>query len=849
MPHLLTPQRLPPIRRIPMPLLSVIIGLVCGLVVWGVLEQVQPKAVQAIFAKELESRIQQQARETLIRFDNFVLTHISTTRLLANHRDLASYLEPIYWLGDTAVVPLNHFQPPPWLPPTSEWKGLMRPSQVMLLDEGGGMREIFHMGDHFIPNSLAKRVELSLGDKRIQTHLISLDEKPYLFVSEIAEDVTGTQMGTLALLAPIDQQFMVASQQGISSSEVVVGLLDSSGQYFLASSHQEAVPVGTSWQDVEQRYLVTAQTLTGYDSAHIELQFVTLVPLAVVEVIQQQVIELEYRQRIIAAFFFVAVFTLVFFVVSQRLNQILHRISRFSQRALGAKQPIPERGNQLFVLEDWIQQFIQLVRDTRDDMRQKHETEMLESEALKQVLMETALDSIITIDQKGQVIEFNRTAQNTFLYQRDHVIGEDFVNLVLDRESRPLFLQLFSGLLSANEEVEGVRHEMLAIRSDGQRFPVELAIKPIELHEQTALTVYIHDVSGRKRAADEIRALARFTSESPNPILRVNKRGVILYANSASDYLLEYWGCEQAQTLPQYWRTRLRHIFEQNEHWETQLICDTRTYSLMFSPVTDADYVNIYGRDISAVKEAERVAREHQQELVHVCRLSTMGEMATGLAHELNQPLSAIANYANGSTRRMRMQTDAPQDILFALEQINAQADRAGEIIRRLRGMVAKQASVRSIADINDLVREVCSFVEFEAKKEGLVIAQELNLEPLWVKVDIVQIEQVMLNLLRNALDALLEIPEDNRQLTIKTCCHDELTVEVRVVDSGIGIDAGVMKHLFEPFFTTKKSGIGVGLVISQTIMEDHKGAISAETREGGGACFIMRLPSEGSYE
>jgi len=130
-----------------------------------------------------------------------------------------------------------------------------------------------------------------------------------------------------------------------------------------------------------------------------------------------------------------------------------------------------------------------------------------------------------------------------------------------------------------------------------------------------------------------------------------------------------------------------------------------------------------------------------------------------------------------------------------------------------------------------------------------LVIEQELSLEPLWVKVDIVQIEQVMLNLLRNALDALLEIPENERRLVIKTCCSEDGVAEVQVIDSGLGIEPKAMDHLFEPFFTTKQSGMGVGLVISQTIMEDHKGAIFVEAQDAGGACFIMRLPSDGSYE
>ena len=240
---------------------------------------------------------------------------------------------------------------------------------------------------------------------------------------------------------------------------------------------------------------------------------------------------------------------------------------------------------------------------------------------------------------------------------------------------------------------------------------------------------------------------------------------MIIYANSASAPLLDYWGCEHGQTLPLFWRNRLREVFDLGRDWETEVTCDGRIYSLLVTPVVDLDYVNIYGREITAVKAAERQAREHQQELVHVCRVSTMGEMATGLAHELNQPLAAIANFANGCVRRLRSNDQDKDSLLYALGQINNQADRAGEIIRSLRNLVVKQPPVRRVADLNELVQEVCSFVEFEARKTGVVIMQELSLSELPVRVDVVQIEQILLNLMRNALDALLEMPDDGREL------------------------------------------------------------------------------------
>ncbi len=599
--------------------------------------------------------------------------------------------------------------------------------------------------------------------------------------------------------------------------------------------------MGARLDQVAEEYVVTAQSFSAYEGSNLNMLFATLVPRSSVEATRRRVAVVERRQRLMTAITFITVFTLVFYVLSERLNRILRRISLFSRRALGGAQPVIEKGNQIFVLEDWIRQFIGNVRHARDEMRREHETEMQESEALKQAIMEAALDAIITIDQQGRIVDFNTTAERMFGHQREQVIGHDFLPLIIRPEDREKFINQWKRLRSAGTEEE-MRNEMEALTAEGVSFPVEVAIKAIRLRKRRLFTIYIHDISNRKRAEQEIRSLAKFASESPSPVLRVSPRGVIIYANPASIPLLEYWGCEQGQTLPVYWRKRVERVFDAEQDWETEISFEDRAYSLLMTPIVDLGYVNIYGRDITAIREAEKLAREHQQELVHVCRLSTMGEMATGLAHELNQPLSAIANYANGCARRLPKDAQASKDLTYALGQINSQADRAGQIIRRLRRLVGKQLPVRTVADVNELVREVCTFVEFEAKKAAVVIEQNLSMEPLSVRVDVVQIEQVFLNLIRNALDALLEVPQDQRHLVLRTGCHGD-SIQVDVVDSGPGIDADTAERLFEPFFTTKQSGMGMGLVISKTIVEDHNGRIQVRPAPDGGAWFSVILP------
>ena len=831
-------------RRIPLTLLSILVGLACGALVWAVLDQVQPRALRGIFAGELQTRLEQQARETLIRFESYVEAHTSTTRLLANHRSLSTYLDPIYWFDHDVNEPVVYFSPPPWLPATSLWRTLVEPGKILLIDRKGRTREVYNLDLRLMPRELLVLDRRFLSESRAQAFLTTLEGRPYLLISEIAEDGTGTNMGYLMMAVPLDSEFLLASQQGVSSSGVLVGLIDADEQRFLSSSDPEAVPVGTRMEQASQDYVVTAQSFFQYEGSVLNMQFATLVPRSSLEATRQRVEAVERRQRLVAATTFISVFTLVFYLFSERLNRILRRISLFSRRALGRRQPVLEKGNQIYVLEDWIKQFIGNVLTAREEMRREHETELKQSEAIHQAILEAALDPIITIDRKGKIIEFNSTAEKVFGYRRDDVIGILFPSLIIRAEDNRQFLQMMKRFESdAHSEDLEVRSEMVGLRGDGTQFPVEVAIKSIQLPLKEVFTAYVRDISSRKRAEEMITSLAKFPTESPNPILRVNRPGVIIYANPASAPLLSYWECEQGQKLPLYWRNRVVNVFDSGHNWESEVMVGEQIYSLLITPVTDLNYVNIYGRDITEVRRAESEAREHQQELIHVSRLSTMGEMATGLAHELNQPLSAIANYANGCVRRLPSGIDGAKDLIYALGQINSQAERAGEIIRRLRRLVGKQLPVRSEADINSLVREVCSFVEFEARRTGVVIEQELSMERLQVRVDVVQIEQVLLNLVRNALEALLEVPEKNRSLVVRSGRQSGGYVRVEVIDTGPGIKPEVAKNLFEPFFTTKESGMGMGLVISQTIAEDHGGRIEADPVAGIGSRFSLTLP------
>ena len=254
-------------------------------------------------------------------------------------------------------------------------------------------------------------------------------------------------------------------------------------------------------------------------------------------------------------------------------------------------------------------------------------------------------------------------------------------------------------------------------------------------------------------------------------------------------------------------------------------------------------------REMAERRRAEETARERQTEMDHVARLSILGEMASNLAHELNQPLGAIANYARGCTRRLEMGTVEPAQLAEITRAIAEQAERAGRIIARIRNFVRKRASQLEPMDVNEAVRAATSLCEARARGDGVAVVTTLADDLPPVLADAVQIEQVVLNLVMNALDALEGAQGGAPEVTVRTGRDAEGRVEIAVADRGRGLTDEARSRLFDPFFTTKPGGMGLGLSICRTIVEAHGGHLWATDNPGGGAVMRFVLPAAGKAQ
>jgi two-component system sensor kinase FixL len=385
--------------------------------------------------------------------------------------------------------------------------------------------------------------------------------------------------------------------------------------------------------------------------------------------------------------------------------------------------------------------------------------------------------------------------------------------------------------------------------------------------EPARLSGVVIDIDHEKRLEDAVRIRERhfrsILDTVPDAMIVIDEHGIMQFFSSAAERQFGYTepeaiGRNISELMPEpdrsrhdgylarYLKTGERHIIGIGRI-VTGMRRDGTTFPMHLTigemQSGGKPYFTGFVRDLTEQQQTQARLQELQSELVHVSRLTAMGEMASALAHELNQPLSAISNYMKGSRRLLAGSTDAnAPKIEAALDRAAEQAIRAGDIIRRLRNFVARDASEKRVESLSKMVEEAGALGLTGAREQGVFL--RFNLDPSCdlVIADRVQIQQVLVNLFRNALEAMA--PSTHRELKASNTRAADDMIEIAVSDSGSGFTGDDLANLFQPFFTTKETGMGVGLSISRTIIETHGGRMWAETNESGGATFRFTLPA-----
>jgi PAS domain S-box-containing protein len=497
--------------------------------------------------------------------------------------------------------------------------------------------------------------------------------------------------------------------------------------------------------------------------------------------------------------------------------------------------------------------------------RRKKDFALKESEIRFQTLFDSAAEFIFVIDPEGTIMLTNRYVSDQSGYETDEILGRSIKDFFTE-ESKHICDCNFPGLRERGHN----RAEIEFVCKDGSILQMECSATaiPDKNNEFSSFLIIQRDITERKRSAEALEDSERRFRAIFNSTFQfiglLNPDGILLEANQTA---LDFANVANADVVGKpFWETvwwsgsekeqeRLKEAVRKASRghmvrYETNNYgANGKTVSIDFSlkPVKNelGETVLIVpeGRDISERKRAEEQARQHQLESAHYMRLGLMGEMAAGMAHELNQPLAALISYCGTAHSVMRELPSTPKDLVDMLERATEQAHRASEIIKHIRQFVSKGSSEKRPVDIDELIIAMSDFLEWELRNSKVNITLDLDARMQKISANSVQIEQVLLNLVRNSLEAIRHAGISDGRLELKTRLLEDRSIQITVSDNGPGIPEDMRNRVFEPFQTSKECGMGMGLSIGRSIIKAHQGKIWLSENHQACTSFHIKLP------
>lgn len=486
-------------------------------------------------------------------------------------------------------------------------------------------------------------------------------------------------------------------------------------------------------------------------------------------------------------------------------------------------------------------------------------------DSLFETVAAASINGVLVINDRGLITVFNAACERMFLYRREEVLGHGVARLLASpfREEYELRLRHFQQ--TGETDAVGTGRELTGQRKDGSEFPVFMSLGEGAHKGKRVFVAVVQDLTDlqleRAIYAEQRAFLAAIVESANDAIVSKTLEGRITTWNKAAEKMFGYNAEEMIGTpiirlFPEDIASEEQEILQKIrtglaiEHYETVRIRKDGTpvdVSVTISPIRNSTGTVIGAsktiRDISERKITEARLQSLASELSHVARVSEMGQVSAAIAHELNQPLTAVLNYTNVAKRLIAATDEGAKPKAYeAVSKAGEQAVRAGQIIRRLRDFVEKRESARSLENVNEITEDALALGLIGTKSADIKTTLVLSEQVAPILVDRVQIQQVLVNLLRNAVEAMAQ--STRRELTITTATTGEDVVLVSVADTGIGISEELANRLFRPFVTTKPGGMGIGLAISRSIIEAHGGRLSLAPNPGGGTVFQFTLPA-----
>ena len=497
--------------------------------------------------------------------------------------------------------------------------------------------------------------------------------------------------------------------------------------------------------------------------------------------------------------------------------------------------------------------------------RQKTEEELRHSEGRFRLLVESVQDyAIFMLDPSGRITSWNAGAEKIKGYKAEEVLGQHFSLFYSPEDSdlQTVQMDLDAAAAEGRFEKEGWR-----IRKDGSRFWANVVITAVrdESGRLIGFSKITRDLSDRRSAEEELRKLASLIEHSSDFIGMASVEGDVLFVNPAGQALVGLDGDEavSATKMTDYifeddqekFRREAWPAMLQYGEWEGEVRFRHFKTGAAISMLQKAFCIRETGserplalatisRNITERKRIEDELRLAQSELAHVARVMTMGELTASIAHEINQPLAAIVNNANACVRLLASQPPDLEEGRLAVADIAESATKIAEVITRVRALLKKKPTARDRVDINEIILDALALVAGELEKNRISTQIDLLPDITPVLADRIQLEQVVLNLIMNGIEAMTAVTGPRRRLLVRSQMHESSNVLVVVHDTGAGLDPRDASHIFEAFFSTKPAGMGMGLPICRSIVEAHGGRLALAPNESEGATFEFTLPA-----